>query len=349
MIHTLKISLGMLGFSIAALLGTAPAQATTTLLINTFLPAPHIMNAKVLVPWAKAVNEATEGRVKIQIPPASVAAPDQLWNAVRNDVVDGAYLFNGIVSSQLKLMQMPQLPFLGTSAQANSVALWRTYNKYFKAAGEYRKVHLLALVVFPTGIMYGMADPINSEQDLQGKKVWATPGVPARMMSMANAGVISTPAAKMSEVVAGGLVSAFVGIPDMDAQGFKVMRYAKYATTVPGGLSAPSFSLIVNRKKWESLSQQDRDIITKLSGESFARRMSAFDDAEKAAHAEAVKSGVVYHAASPQFVAELRKSADVLTKEWLATAKRMNVNGEDALAYYSSQSAADGKPAGDAQ
>lgn len=339
MIHATRLLLGGLGISAVLALGTAPARADTTLVINAFLPAQHTMNVKVLKPWADEVAKATGGRVKVQIPPASVAAPDQLWNSVRNGVVDGAYVFNGTVPNQLKLMQMPQLPFLGSNARANSVALWRTYDKYFKAANEYKDVHLLSVVVFPAGIMYSLKGPINSEHDLQGVKVWALPGVPAKLMTMAKAGVISTPAAKMSEIVAGGTVDAFVGIPDMDADGFKVIRYAKSATTVPGGLTTPSFSLILNRQKWESISQQDRDTITKLSGEAFASRMVAFDQVESAAHAAAVKGGLQYHAASPQFVAELDKGASVLTNEWLANAKSAKVDGAAALAYYRAQSA----------
>lgn len=129
------------------------------------------------------------------------------------------------------------------------------------------------------------------------------------------------------------------GIPDMDAEAFKVIRYAKSATTIPGGLSTPSFSLIVNRQKWESISQQDRDIITKLSGEAFADRMAAFDQVESAAHAAAVQSGLKYQVAAPKLVEELNQGATVLKNEWLANAKKANVNGEEALAYYRTQSA----------
>jgi TRAP-type transport system periplasmic protein len=167
--------------------------------------------------------------------------------------------------------------------------------------------------------------------------------VPAKLMTMAKAGVISTPAAKMSELVAGGTVDAFVGIPDMDAEAFKVIRYAKSATTVPGGLSTPSFSLVLNREKWESLSQQDRDIITRLSGEAFAERMAAFDQVESEAHAAAVANGLKYHAAAPQLVDELSQGAATLRTEWLANAKNAKVNGDEALAYYGAQSAGGGK------
>ncbi|TAL79021.1 MAG: hypothetical protein EPN76_04405 [Burkholderiaceae bacterium] len=337
--HITRMLHGLSGLAAAMTLSMASAQANTTLLINAILPAPHIMNVKVLKPWAEEVNKATDGRVTVQIPSASVVSPDKVWNAVRNGVIDGAYMYNGFVPHQLPLVQMPQLPFLGTSSRANSVALWRTYNKYFKANNGFKDVHLLAMVVFPQAIMYSLKGPIASQHDLQGIKIWAAPGVAAKLMAMAKAGVISTPATKMSEIVAGGMVSGFIGIPDMDAEGYKVMRYVKNATTVPGGFSTPPFSLIMNRKKWESIPQKDRDIITKLSGEAFAERMSAFDQAEAKAHAAAIKSGVIYHAASPQFVAELQSEAATLKEQWLNAAKQKNVNGEAALAYYRSQSA----------
>ena len=343
MIHSIRSLCSATAIMALCLTGPDTARAETKLVINAFLPAQHTMNVKVLKPWADEVAKATDGRVKVEIPPASVAAPDQLWNSVRNGVVDGAYLFTGTVQGQLKLMQMPHLPFLGTNARANSVALWRTYDKYFGVANEYKDVHLLSVAVFPAGIMYSMKAPIESEVELKGTKIWALPGVPAKLMVMAKAGVVSTPAAKMSELVAGGTVDAFAGIPDMDAEGFKVLRYAKNATTFPGGLSTPSFSLILNRQKWESLSQQDRDIVTKLSGEAFAERMDAFDQVESAAHAAALQMGIKYQAATQQLVDKLTKDSATLTNDWLANASSAKVNGNEALAYYRTQSAGSGK------
>jgi TRAP-type transport system periplasmic protein len=161
MLDSIRFSLSALA-ALALLPCALPAAAQTTLVINAFLPAQHTMNVKVLKPWADEVARATDGRVKVQVPPSSVAAPDQLWNAVRNGVVDGAYLFNGTVQGQLKLMQMPHLPFMGTHARDNSVALWRTYDKYFKSADEYKDVHLLAVAVFPAGIFYSLKAPIES-------------------------------------------------------------------------------------------------------------------------------------------------------------------------------------------
>jgi TRAP-type C4-dicarboxylate transport system substrate-binding protein len=180
--------------------------------------------------------------------------------------------------------------------------------------------------------MYSMKQPIQSVRDLEGVKVWALPGVPSKSMELARAGVVSTPAAKMPEIVAGGTVDAFVGIPDMHARTFKVVRYAKSATVLPGGLSAPSFSLILNNKAWDALPQQDRDIITRLSGEALARRMRAVDQVEAAAHEEAARGGLKYLQASPQLVAEMKRITAPLQSAWLANAAKLKVDGEAALA-----------------
>jgi len=320
----------------AALLPAA-AHAATTLVINAFLPPPHVFNTKVLKPWAADVEKATDGRVKIMFPPNSVAAPNQLWNSVKNSIVDGAYLFNGNIENKLHLPQLAHLPLGSTTSKAMSIALWRTYDKYFKQANEYREVQLLALFVFPGGHIYGMKGPVNSPQALQGLRMWALPGVPARMMEAAKAGVVATPAAKMSEIVAGGTVDAFAGIPEMDVNAFKVGRYATAETVVPGALSAPSFSLIINKQKWQSISAADRAAIMKLSGESFAKRMGVVDQVNQAARTALEKEGVKSTEASPQLMDELKKLAAPLDQAWIAEAGKLHVDGKAALDYYRAQ------------
>ncbi len=321
----------------AAALLPASAHAATTLLINAFLPPPHVFNTKVLKPWAADVEKATDGRVRIVFPPNSVAAPNQLWDTVKSSIVDGAYLFNGNIENKLHLPQLAHLPLGSATSRGMSIALWRTYEKYFKPADEYKEVKLLALFVFPGGQLYGMKGPLNSPEALQGIRMWALPGVPARMMEAAKAGVIATPAAKMSEIIAGGTVDAFAGIPEMDVSGFKVGRYATSETVVPGALSSPSFSLIVNKRKWNSIAPADRDIIMKLSGEAFAKRMGVVDQFNREARAELEKSGVKSSEASPQLMDEFRKLAAPMDKAWIAEAGKLHVNGAEALAYYRAQ------------
>lgn len=315
----------------------ALAHATTTLVVNAFLPPQHIFNTAIMKPWAADVERVTQGRVKVVFPPTSIGSPQQQWDVVRKRIVDGAYIFNGLIQNKSSLVQLAHLPLGSSTAEGMSVALWQTYKQYFEQAGEYHDVHLLALVVFPAGEIYSLKQPVTSLQSIRGVKFWALPGVASTLMDRGGAGVVATPAAKMSELVAGGTVDGFVGIPDMDAARFNVMRYARYETTVPGGITAPSFSLFVNRQVWESISQADREAITALSGEAFARRMSALDVANTHARTEAVAQGLKLVAPTATFVNALRGLAQPMDQQWLANAARLHVDGPAALAYYRAQ------------
>jgi TRAP-type C4-dicarboxylate transport system substrate-binding protein len=104
-----------------------------------------------------------------------------------------------------------QLPFVNTTARGSSVALWRTYQKYFAKAKEMDDVHVLAMFVLPPGVFYGMKGPIDGMDKIKGRKIYALPGVPATMLEAAGAGVVAAPAARSYEIISGKTVDAFVG------------------------------------------------------------------------------------------------------------------------------------------
>ena len=326
-----------------AVLGAAaslPAQAATTLVINQLLPPGDPFNQQVLRPWAKDVERVTDGRVRISLPNAPMAGPAQLWNAVTGDIVDGAYVFNGLLPRQLPLEQVAALPFVSGTAAATSVALWKTHEKFFARAPEYRSVKLLALFSLPPGEVFSMAKPIVRPGDLRGRRIWALPGVPQRVLVHSHAGVISSPAVQVSELVAGGTVDAVAGIGDYNARAFKILGYMKSETVIPGGLTVPSFSLIINRGKWDSIAPADRKAIEAISGLAFARRMTLITRINQQAREQARKQGVQILQASPALVAELKGYARPLFTQWLASARSLHVDGPAALKYFESQAQA---------
>jgi TRAP-type C4-dicarboxylate transport system substrate-binding protein len=325
------------GILVACGVAAQPARAATTIVMNPLLAPQDAFNARVLVPWAKDVERATEGRVKIVFPPSSVAAPDQLWNSVTSGIVDAAYLFNGLIPNRVPLEQVAALPFVSGSAASTSLALWRTYQGYFAKSGEYKGVKLLALFAMPPGQIFSSKTAIVKPADLNGMRVWALPGVPQRILQGTRAGVISKPAAQLSELVAGGTVDAIAGLGEYNADGLKVLGYMKYATLVPGGLTVPGFSIIVNQSKWDSISAQDRSAIEKLSGEAFAKRLVLLDEFNASVRRDAERRGLKIVEPSPELVTELRKLSEPLFMQWQAAAKARGVDGAAALKYFEQQ------------
>ncbi|MGE3488266.1 MAG: TRAP transporter substrate-binding protein DctP [Nitrospira sp.] len=326
-----------------ALLTVLPLGAiaqNTNLLLNSHLPPQNPLTNMVIKPWAERIGQVTEGRVKVELAPTSLAAPNQQMAGVINGVFDIAFQFHGWLAEQAKLNQVAHLPFVNSSARGSSVALWRTYLKHFAQANELGDVHVLAMFVLPPGVMFGMRGPIDSLDKLKGRKVYALPGVPAEMLGAAGAAVVAGPAARSFEIVSSKTVDAFVGYSISDANALKTLSYATDVTDVPGNLSAPSFVLFVNKKRWMSLSEKDQKAIESISGEAFAQNMRMYDDLETKARTEAAAKGVKFHVASDAFMKDLRALAAPLTQEWLKDAQKRGVNSQEALEFYRTQAAA---------
>lgn len=328
----------------AALLATLPtvaqAQQNQTLLLNSFLAPQHPVTRVVIKPWAEKVTAATEGRVKVDVAPTSLAAPHQQLSSVVKGVFDISYQFHGLMTEQVKLNQVAHLPFVNTTARGSSMALWRTYEKYFAKANELGEVQVLAMFVLPPGAIFGMKGPVNSVASLKGQKVYGLPGVPAKVLEAAGAGVVAAPAARSYEIISGKTVDAFVGYSVSDADGLKTLPYATDVTDVPGNLTAPSFVLFMSKKRWQGLSQKDRDAILALSGEAFAKNMAIYDELESKARAEAASKGVKFHQATEAFAKDLRALAAPVTQAWLADAAKLGVKGEEALEFFTAQARA---------
>ncbi len=315
------------------------ALANTNIVLNEFVPPLDPTNTKIINPWTRAVTKATQGRVTFTILPTSVAAPDQLWPSVQNGIVDCAYLFNGVIPNQLPLEQLAALPFIPGTAQARSLAIWRTYQKFFAAKGEYRAVKLLSVFSQPTGKLYSMKKPITKPADLVGVRLWALPGVPQKLFQGTGAGVVSRPAVQMAELVTGSTVDAVAGLSAFSLARFKVMPYMKFETDFAGGLTGPTFSLIINKSKWQSIPAADRKIIESLSGEAIDRRCNTLDQVDNSSENKALAQGIKVMKPTAELVALLKRQAAPLYADWIAKAKSLGVDGKAALAYFIAQCA----------
>lgn len=321
----------------------AAAQAETKLLFNMFMAPQDPFNTLVLKPWAEDVTKATDGRVQIDFAPASMAAPQAQMDGVVKGVFDGAYMYHGFLQGRVKLSQIAHLPFINVNAKGSSIALWRTYEKYFADANEYKDVQLLSLFTFPGGPLYGMDKPVKAKADLEGIKIYSVAGNVADMLKHTGAGVVVAPAARSYEIISGGTVDAFGGYPLYSATAFHTVQYAKAITDIPGQMSAPGFALFVNKKRWQAISEADRKIVMDLSGEAFAARLEAIDQLEAKLRKDVADQGIPFMEADEDLMAAFRTYGEKLRSDWLASAADLNVDGEAALSYYEQEAKANAR------
>ena len=75
---------------VCSLFAVAPLRAETVFTFSSWIPLTHGLNTNLYIPWAEAVEKASDGEVKIRFLPKAVAAPDEV--AALLEVAPGAPL-----------------------------------------------------------------------------------------------------------------------------------------------------------------------------------------------------------------------------------------------------------------
>lgn len=330
--HRRLFSLSML---VAGAFAALPAQAETKLLFNVFFPPGHFLQP-VVKEWAAEVNKATGGNVTVEFAAGNLAPPPQQLQGAASGVFDIAITANPFIKAKAPLIEISQLPWLVTDAEAASVAFWRLYNKHFATKNQYPDVQLLSLFNFTGGHLYSLTDkPINSMDELKKRKMWALPGEAADLMKNLGISPITSPAVQVSESVSRKVVDGYYGLNFESATDFKAAPYTKSITMFPLSATATGFSMVINKGKWASLSEKDRNAIMSVSGEKMAAVMGrAANKAASDALTKMKSDGIKTVNVDPAFYAELQKAGELSYKQYEDIAAKAGLDGKALIEEY---------------
>lgn len=315
----------------------APAAAQTKpieLTYSAWIPANHVLVANFMKPWAEQVEKATDGRVKINFLPKAVTNPVGHYEAVRKGVVDLAFISHSYYPGRFELMKIGVLPFSGNTATANSVATWRIYDKYLRAAGEHPGVKLLGTYNHGPGAVFTTSRVIDKIEDFNGAKLRIGGGIQAELSKVLGINAVVKPAPESYELMSTGVVDGVL-FPAESVASFRLDGVVKNATLFPGGLYSDVHGIIMNEKAFEKLTPADRATLLKLSGENIARMGGkAWGDADTAALTALRAGKVTFHQVNPKLIADVKARSAGFEKEWLDAAKAKGIDGPKVLAEF---------------
>lgn len=313
-------------------LGSVSAQAETVLRFNNFLPPMHSQVTDVFHPWAERVAEATKGRVRVQFLPSSLAAPPRMFDLVESGGVDIAWGVTAYAGGRFKLTKALELPFLGDSAEALSVAYWKVYTEMFAQADEFKGLKVLAVYTAGPGILYTHGEPPRDIGEFSGLKLRGSGEAPLVVARALGAAGVTGASSEIYEMLARKIVDGALFSREAYVS-YKLSEVVKGALVVPGGLYNASVSVIMNQEKWNSLSKEDQDAIMSVSGESLARLGGqAWDRADKVAEDRMVANGMRRVVAEGQLLDDMKTRLAPVEDAWIEEAKQANVDGRKALA-----------------
>ncbi|HVA11991.1 MAG TPA: TRAP transporter substrate-binding protein DctP [Stellaceae bacterium] len=322
-----------LGFGGALALCLAmPAHADVTLTMNVAMPRASSFFVGVQQPWAQMVEAQSHGHIKIVMPAASMAPLPRQWEMVTSGIADIAESPSEYIKDRVRLPVLAEIPFLAPNGVAASVAIWRTYEKYFVAANEYKGVKLLGFWTTGGNVLQTVKRPVTKIDDFEGLKIWvATPNMAT---TIRNFGATPVLGVDMFDTVSGGIVDGAVAGKGALIS-FQLARYTKEITFFPGQLGYTLQSFFMNQKKYDSLAPEDRAVIDKLSGEPFARMAGqGFVDQDNLADPLIKKDGIGTHRANPEFMKILKEKVAFYKDNWMADAKARGVDAQAAYDFY---------------
>jgi TRAP-type C4-dicarboxylate transport system substrate-binding protein len=281
-----------------------------------------------LQPWVKKVEEATKGRVKIDVYYAQtlVKGPD-IWNAVKSGVADMGWCFHGYWPDMTPLadvITLPSLPF--KTAEKGSEVLWKLYEKFPAIQREFKDVHVLQLWTSHPYFLITSKKQVKTMEDIKGLKIRVTGGPPTEQMKALGAVPVLIPMPDNYQSLDKGVIDG-MGAPWEAIYAFRLYEVVKYYTILP--LSGVYFSMSMNKAKWESLPKDIQAAIRSVSGLEAAKfwGRNFFDTAEEGV-VERVKAGnhqMNKYVAPPEELDKWTKVAgEPLWKEWV---KKMEGKG----------------------
>jgi TRAP-type C4-dicarboxylate transport system substrate-binding protein len=317
---------------LVAALAAGAVHAQNVLRFNAWLPLVHPMMAMTVKPWTDDVAKATGNRVRFEFTAQSMGPPPNQFDMVRDGVIDAAITVHGYTPARFPLMQIGELPFLSDKSEPLSVALWRVMHKRFAAKDEHAGTQVMAIYTSQPGRVFTTKRALKSLKDWEGLKFAGGAAINLEEAKALGGVGVRAPGPQASEMLKRGVVDGL--FIDMSSfTDFHLAGTAKYMLDFPRGIHAATFTLIVNKAKWDAISAADKAAIMKISGETLSRRFGRNWDEAAARSRENLKpAGVEVTMAEGAYFRQLEDKLRFLEDDWVKRASAAGVDGKAALA-----------------
>ncbi len=324
------ISLAAAAAATALVLAAAPVAAQTRpveLRFAHWLPPTHPLSKLGFEPWAKSVEAASGGAIKVVLFPAQQLgkAPDH-YDMARDGIADITWVNPGYQAGRFPMFAAGELPMLIGNAGRGSAAIDAWYRKY--AASEMKDV-MLCFAHVHTGTLHSkqaIADPAQ----IKGMKIRPSNGTMAAYMSLLGATNVQVSAPESRDALEKGVADAIV-FPWHSIITFGIDKVVKFHNDQK--LYASTFAWTMNRRWYESLSPANRKVIDNHCNNEWAAKVGvAWGDDEDSGQGKLEKMpGHTIVKLTPEQKKAWRDAAEPLYVKWIESANKAGQDGKAAL------------------
>ncbi|NUH66601.1 TRAP transporter substrate-binding protein [Sulfitobacter sp. S0837] len=311
-------------------LGATSALAQeVTLRLHQFLPPQANVPKLILDVWADNVEEASEGRIKVERYPSMQlgGTPPELIDQAIDGVADVVWTVVGYTPGRYPSTEVFELPFMMTNARAASSAYWQMFEKHMKDT-EFKDVHILGAWVHGPGMLHTNKE-VRTPDDLQGMKIRGGSRLANKLLEKVGATPVGMPVPAIPEGLSKGVIDGTT-IPWEVTPALKISELVDNHTEFSGNaLYVLTFVLAMNKDKYESLPDDLKKVVDDNSGLEFSIFAGGTQaDADGPARQVAVDLGNNIVTLTEEEAEVWREAAQPIYDEWIAEMKEKDIDGQ---------------------
>src|SRR5690606_37555089 len=176
-----------------------------------------------------------------------------------------------------------ELPFMMTNAEATSRAYWTLHEEEMKDA-DFRDTRILATWVHGPGLIHVRGDGIERLEDMQGRKLRGPTRIINNMLGQLGAIPVGMPVPAVPEALSKGVIDGAV-VPWEVTTALRIAELTDAHTDFAGdhALYTAAFVLAMNRARYDSLPDDLKAIIDANSGPEVSAMFGRIQQAADAA------------------------------------------------------------------
>ena len=307
-----------------------PATAQeVTLKVHHFWAPTAMGPSTILVPWCDKIAKESSNRMKCQISPAMQlgGAPPQLIDQVKDGVADIVWTLPGYTAGRFPMMEVFELPFMSTSAEATSQAAWDYYTQFGNK--EFPGIKALAVHVHDNGYIHTVNKQIKVMADFKGLKMRAPTRQTNKLLGALGASPVAMPLPALGDALSKGVVDGYL-LPWEVIPSIKAHEFTKFESeTDPKAraLYTAMFIFAMNQAKYDGLPADLKKVIDANSGAALSKAIGAqWDSSAPPARKVAADRGNTFYVIPGTELENWQKATANLPDDWV---KDVAAKGQD--------------------
>lgn len=324
--------------ALAALAGAAMAASAAaeqvTLTVHHFLPPVANAHKNMIEPWARRVEEQSNGQIKIEIFPAMALGgkPPELYGQVRDGAADFVWTLLGYTPGVFPRTEVYELPLVHAgSARATTIAANATLDML---AEDFKDVKVVFLHTHDGNLIHSAGRRVTTFDDVRGMKLRTPSRTGAWVLESWYAEPVGLPVPALPEAMSKGVVEGALTTLEI-VPALKLQDLDKSVTELPNGdrFGTAVFMFAMNKARYEALSPELRAVIDANSGVAVATEVgAAWEGFEAGGENALAAAGVERIVLSDAEAARFNAASERVVNRWIAEMAEKGVDGAALVA-----------------